>query len=142
MSKKQRRKTLQKKDPIIVRGDFGIDSAKMYIVAALIMFHIIPLVFVFMGENGVILLSTMFMFTLNPIFIFAVGFFNGMRLGFTWRFPLLLTVISTASILMYYEMESAENIVMTVTICLIVYAVFSFLSCAAGAFVKRFMGGF
>ena len=141
MSKKQSRKPLNSKPSIIVRGEFGIETSKMYIVAALIMFHIIPLMFLFMGDNGKILLSTMFMFTLNPIFIFAVGFFNGIRIGFTWRFPLLLMVLSTASVLMYYDIASAENFVITGMICLIIYGLFSIASEVIGAYLKRYIGG-
>lgn len=139
MSKKQRRKTLKKKNDIVVTGRFAMDSAKMYIVAAILMFHIIPLFFVFMGENGRVILAQFFMYTLNPIFLFAVGFFYSIRNGFDWKFPLLLTVISTISIVMYYDFETAYNVALGFSVSLCVYAVFAYLSSVLGGFVKRFL---
>ena len=48
---KNRRKSL-KKEPVIPKTDFSFYESKIYIIATIIMFHIVPLVFVMMGENG------------------------------------------------------------------------------------------
>lgn len=139
MSKKQRRKSLKKETGSIVKGSFGLDSAKYYIVAALIMFHILPLFFVFMGENGQVILATVFMLTLNPIFLFGVGFFYTIRNGFDFKFPLILTVIAAASLMMYYGYAAAENAVITLLVTGITYLVISYVSSLLGGFVKRFL---
>ena len=52
MSKKNRRKTLTKKEGMIRKGEFSIDDSKVYIVLTIVMFHILPLVLVMMGEKG------------------------------------------------------------------------------------------
>ncbi|MCC8169798.1 MAG: hypothetical protein LIO59_05470 [Oscillospiraceae bacterium] len=139
MSKKQRRRTLKQKKGIIITGKYSMEKAKMYFIAALLMFHIIPLFFVFMGENGRMILAQMFMYMLNPIFLFAVGFFYGIRNGFDWKFPLILTVVSTISIVMYYDFENINYVMLGFSVSLCVYAVFSYLSTLLGGFLKRFL---
>ena len=42
---KNRRKSL-KKEPVIPKTDFSFYESKIYIIATIIMFHIVPLVFV------------------------------------------------------------------------------------------------
>ena len=48
---KNRRKPL-KKEPVISKTDFSFYESKIYIIATIIMFHIVPLVFVMMGEKS------------------------------------------------------------------------------------------
>lgn len=139
MAKKQIRKSLKKPNGIIIRGKFSMESAKMYIITALLMFHIIPLFFVFMGENGRMILAQMFMFMLNPIFIFAVGFFYGVRNGFDFKYPIILTAISVVSVVMYYEFETAYNVALGFSVSFCVYLIFSYLSTLLGGFIKRFL---
>ena len=139
MSKKQRRKSLKQPKGIIIKGHFNMESAKMYLVTAILMFHIVPLFFVFMGENGRIILAQLFMYTFNPIFLFAVGFFYAIRNGFDGKFPLLLTIISTISIVMYHDFETVYNVVLGFSVSLCVYAVFAYLSSLLGGFAKRFL---
>lgn len=139
MAKKEIRKSLKKPDKIIIRGKFSMESAKMYIITALLMFHIIPLFFVFMGENGRMLLAQMFMFMLNPILLFAAGFFYGVRNGFDFKYPLILTLLSTVSIVMYYDFETAYNVALGLSLSFCVYLIFSYLSALLGGFVKRFL---
>lgn len=133
------RKSLKKQDGIIVRGRFGIETAKFYIVAALIMFHILPLFFLFMGENGQIILLTVFMLTLNPIFLFGVGCFYAVRNGFDFKFPFILAVLASASLLMYYGYGTAQNAVLTLTVTGLTYLVFAYVSALFGGFVKKFI---
>ena len=49
MSKKNRRKTITKKEEHISKNEFSIDESKIYIILTIIMFHIVPLAFVMMG---------------------------------------------------------------------------------------------
>ncbi len=139
MAKKKIRRSLNERKGIIITGKFAMESAKAYIIIALVMFHIIPLFFVFMGENGRMMLAQLFMFMLNPILLFSVGFFYGVRNGFDWKYPLILTVLSTVSIVMYYDFETAYNVALGVALSFGVYIIFAYLSALLGGFVKRFL---
>ena len=85
---KNRRKPL-KKEPVISKTDFSFYESKIYIIATIIMFHIVPLVFVMMGENGQLLLLQFFLMMLNPMFIALSGLIYGIKQGFNFKFPLL-----------------------------------------------------
>ncbi|MCD8390438.1 MAG: hypothetical protein LUD03_01170 [Firmicutes bacterium] len=131
---------------IIKRGEFSLETAKMYIAATIVVFHIIPLIFVFMGDTGIQILINIFLFTINIIAIFAIGLFYGVRIGFNFKFPLVMTVISILSYFFYYSSTSttidigtyAVNYIATGMIVLIVYAVFSYVSTIIGGWLKRF----
>lgn len=139
MAKKQIRRSLNEPKGIIIKGKFTMESAKMYIITAILMFHIVPLLFVFMGENGRMMLSQMFMFVLNPVFLFSVGLFYGIRNGFEWKYPLILTVISSVSIIMYYDFAGMYYVVLSFALSFCVYIIFSYLSVLLGGFVKRYL---
>ena len=136
------RKGLNEDTHLIKRGKFEMETAKIYLIIALIIFHIVPLGFVFMGETGLSVLFNMFLYTINTIFLFVLGVFYGIRVGYNFKFPLVLTVISVLSFVFYYNSDTIFNdanyYIMTGIITLIVYAVFSFLSTALGGWLKRF----
>lgn len=135
MSKKNRRKTLQKKEGIIPKGTFTIDDSKMYIIATIIMFHILPLIFVLLGENGKYILSFTYV-TVNPIFLGITGLIYGIKKGFNFKFPLIMTVLSALSVFMYGEFD--ESVMITTPIILgIVYLIFSFGATIIGAIVRK-----
>lgn len=140
MAKKIRKGLNEKKGGIIVTGKFSIEEAKMYIAAALIMFHIIPLFFVFWGEMGRLLLLQIFMFMLNPLFIFCVNMFHAIRLGFSFKFVGIVAALSTLSIFMYYEVEPGM-LFQTVFLCFCVYLIFAFVSEILGGMIKKLLGG-
>ena len=135
-------KGLNEDTHIIKRGKFEIETAKMYLVIALIVFHIAPLIFVFMGTVGLATLMNMFLYTINVIFLFGIGVFYGIRVGYNFKFPLVMLVISVLSYIFYYNsdtlFENANYYIMTGVITFVVYAVFSFLSTALGGWLKRF----
>ena len=135
-------KGLNEDTHIIKRGKFEMETSKMYLVIALIIFHIVPLVFVFMGKTGLDVLMNMFLYTINIIFLFAIGMFYGIRIGFNFKFPLVMLVISALSYVFYYNSDQlftdANYYIMTGVITVIVYAAFSFLSTALGGWLKRF----
>lgn len=135
---KNRRRSL-KKEPVIPKTDFSFYESKVYIIATIIMFHIVPLVFVMMGENGQLLLLQFFLMMLNPMFIALSGLIYGIKQGFNFRFPLFMAIIAMVSIPMYYQFETAEYVVMTATIMCIVYTIFSFVATIIGAFVKKLL---
>ena len=139
------RKSLNEDTRIIKRGKFEMETAKLYLVIALIVFHIVPLVFVFMGEVGLATLMNMFLYTINIIFLFVIGVFYGIRIGFNFKFPLVMIVISVLSYVFYYNSkilfpseDGAIYYIMTGMITFIVYSVFSFFSVVLGGWLKRF----
>ena len=136
------KKSLNEDTHIIKRGKFEMETAKIYLVISLLIFHIVPLVFVFMGEVGFATLMNMFLYTINVIFLFVIGLFYGIRIGFNFKFPLVMLVISILSYVFYYNsavlFTDANYYVMTGMITFVVYAVFSFFSVVLGGWLKRF----
>lgn len=138
MSKKNRRKTLQKESRI-QRGNFSVDDSKIYIIASIIMFHIIPLFFVIMGENGQLLLLQFFLMMLNPMFIALTGLIYGIKKGFNGKFPIFMAIVAFVSIPMYYNFENTGYMMQTTVIMAVVYIIFSYIATAIGGFVKNML---
>lgn len=136
MSKKNRRKTLKPQEKRI--QTFSMEESKIFLIATIVMFHIVPLFFVMMGENGQLILAQFFLLQLNPLFIGLAGLIYGIKKGFNLKFPLLMGVIAAISIPMYYNLE-AEYMMQTLIIEAIVYILFSYAAAALGAFIKRML---
>lgn len=134
-----------KSDGMIIRGDFRVEKAKGYIMAVIIAFHILPLCFVAFGETGKQLLTLYCMTIINPLMIFAIMMLYGVRVGFNFKMPLLCTLISAISIMMYYDFGSnaAEGILyyplVSTAVMFFVYGIFSYASNLIGAFIKHFL---
>ena len=139
MSKKNRRKTLRKKEGIIRKGEFSIDDSKIYVILTIVMFHILPLALVMLGEKGQEVLLMSFMVMLNPIFIALSGLIYGIRKGYNFKYPLFMGIISSISIPMYYNFETNSYLVQTLMVMTVVYMAFAFVSTAVGAFIKKLM---
>lgn len=135
------RKSLKKSGGPIATGKFTVEDSKMYIAAGLICFHILPLLFVFMGENGQAILMQVFLMTLNPIMIFCINCFHGCRLGFCVKFPVMMGFISALSILMYYNGIAEGMGLVTLVLFFLVYVVMAFGAEAVGGFIKKLIGG-
>ncbi len=139
---KKLRKGLGEDKRFIGRGNFEISTAKMYIVVLLIVFHIIPLLFAFMGTSGMKLLMNVFLYTINVIAIFGIGLLYGIKVGYNFKFPLIMTVISVLSFVFYYNdntiFSTPVNYIQTGLITIIVYTVFSFLATLIGGALKKF----
>ena len=118
-----------------------MENAKLYLAAILICFHILPMIFVFMGPTGQSVLLNMFMFMVNPMLIFGISFFYGVRIGFEWKFPLISGILATASIVMYYNFDSMNYLILSAMLCAIVYTLFAYLFVLFGAFIKKLLGG-
>lgn len=138
MSKKNRRKTLQKESRI-QRGNFSVDDSKIYIIASIIMFHIVPLFFVIMGENGQLLLLQFFLMMLNPMFIALTGLIYGIKKGFNGKFPIFMAIVAFVSIPMYYNFENTGYMMQTTVIMAVVYIIFSYIATVIGGFVKNML---
>ena len=139
MSKKNRRKTLTQKEGIIKRGEFSIDDSKVYIILTIVMFHIVPLALVMMGEKGQEVLMITFLMMLNPIFVGLAGLIYGIKKGYNFKFPLFMGVIAAISIPMYYNFESGTYMMQTLIVMAVVYLAFAFVATAVGAFIKKLM---
>lgn len=135
------RRSLKKRSGPIVTGKFSLEDSKMYVAAGLICFHILPLLFVFMGEAGQQILMTVFLTTLNPILVFCICCFHACRLGFCVKFPLIMGFVSALSIIMYYNGIADGMGLITFVLFLIVYMIFAFGSEAVGGFIKKLIGG-
>lgn len=134
-------KNLKKKKGIFTLAKFDMSQAKGYIIATLIMFHIVPLIFVCMGEMGQTALMTMFMFMVNPMMVFGIGLFYGVRIGFEWKFPLISGILSAASVPMYYNFPDINYLILSTLICFIVYTIFAYVFVFCGAIVKKIIAG-
>ncbi|MCH5209715.1 MAG: hypothetical protein J1F01_01990 [Oscillospiraceae bacterium] len=139
MSKKNRRKTLTKKEGMIRKGEFRMDDSKIYIILTIVMFHILPLALVMLGEKGQEVLLMSFLVMLNPIFIALTGLIYGIRKGYNSKYPLFMGVIASISIPMYYNFETNSYMMQTLMVMAVVYIAFSFVSTAVGAFIKKLM---
>lgn len=137
------RKGLGEDTHFIRRGKYSTEEAKVYLIVALIVFHIVPLMFVFMGEAGAVAMQTTLLYTVNVLFLFGIGVFYGIRVGYNFKFPLILTIISFMSYVIYYSngyiFENVYYYVMTGVITFIVYALFSFVSTAIGGIAKKYL---
>lgn len=130
----------KKKGGPIATGKFSVDESRMYLMAGIICFHIVPLFFVFMGENGQMILLSVFLTTLNPLIIFSICTFHACRLGFCFKFPLIMAMLGALSIGMYYNAMS-ENLIPSVVLFFAVYIILCLASELLGGFLKKFIGG-
>lgn len=103
------------------------------------MFHIIPLFFVIMGENGQLLLLQFFLMMLNPMFIALTGLIYGIKKGFNGKFPIFMAIVAFVSIPMYYNFENTGYMMQTTVIMAVVYIIFSYIATVIGGFVKNML---
>lgn len=127
------------------QGKFSFEEAKLYITAAIILFHIFPLVLKAFGEVGNALFDSLLMLVLNPIFISVILLIYGAKQGFNAKMPLLCILLATISVPMYHnieidpEMGLLYHYLVSTTISLIMYSLFAFASTWIGSFVKRLL---
>ncbi|MGN0107708.1 MAG: hypothetical protein ACI4A5_08430 [Hominilimicola sp.] len=139
MSKKNRRKTLTKKESYISKSEFSIDDSKIYIILTIIMFHIVPLAFVMMGENGQQILMLTFLMTLNPMFLAITGLIYGIKKGFNFKFPLFMGIIAAVSVPMYYKFDTSAYMMQTAIVMLFVYVIFALIATVIGGWLKKLL---
>ncbi len=136
MSKKNRRKTLVKKESIISVGDYNTDDSKVYIIASIIMFHIVPLIFIAFGEVGKEMYSQAFYLSANVLFLSITGIIYGIKKGFNFKFPLIMSVLAILSLIFYGDF-SKEMVLTGRVLFSCVYLIWSYVSTAIGGFLKR-----
>ena len=115
-----------------------MENAKGYLIVILLCFHILPLVFLAFGQLGTELLTQACMVYFNPMFLFAALLIYGIKIGFNFKMPLLASIFSGASVMMYYNFQNMSFKVMATLIMFIVYAIFAFGSIVLGSFIKRY----
>ncbi len=117
---------------------FDFVSAKYFIMAAIIMFHIVPLLLMFSAEAQTILYS-IFMVMLNPLFLLLEHLIYSARHGFNFKLPLISSVLGALSIVMYYYFQNSAYMLMTGIAMLVVYLVISLVGAVVGGFVKSYL---
>lgn len=129
---------------LIPRGAFSVDTAKVYILAAMIAFHILPLVLALAGKTSNAYLNSVFMFYFYPIIIFALLLVYGIKIGFNYKMPVITALLAAVSTIMYYSGASDTGMgilyypLLTLTLALFAYGLTAFLGILAGAFIRRF----
>lgn len=132
MSKNNRRKSLKpQKESVIRKSDFSMENSKIYIILTIVVFHIIPLIFIMMGKNGKMILALMYP-TVNPIFLGLAGLIYGMKEGFNFKFPAIIFILATLSVIMYGKFEGEMAVILGIT-----YLVFSFISTVIGGILSK-----
>ncbi len=125
-------------EKIIPTAAFTTENSKIYILVTIILFHVLPFILALIGDMGKMILTHLFMFYLNPLIVFATLFVYGLRVGFNAKMPLIVTLLASVSLIMYYSIEpDLAHYVLTFLLGFCVFAIMGFLGILAGAFVKH-----
>ena len=140
MSKRNRRRTLPARKEPLARVEFDASDSKVYILATLIIFHIVPLVFVLlhftMPDSNFMGLYTQFAIYFNSSLLAVIAFLYGIRKGFNFKLPFFISVIAILSIIFYINYMPSQTVPMLLAFGL-VYMLFSFIGIFVGAYLKR-----
>lgn len=121
---------------------FSLETSKGYMISIIILFHIVPLICVFLGEYGDAILASLLML-INPFAIFIINLVFGLKQGFSWKLPLFTIAIFAPSIIMYYNSittpEEITQAIMTTVIFIIVYFIFSLIAMWIGKWLKKYL---
>lgn len=135
MSKKNRRKSLVQKETLLPHNEFSVDDSKIYLILAIVVFHVLPLVFMAFGERGKLMYDMTYM-TINTMFLAIAGIIYGIRKGFNLKLPLIMTALAALSLIFYAEF-SAEMAVTGRLVFIITYLIIAVGGVALGAFIKK-----
>ena len=135
MSKKNRRKSLVQKETLLPRGEFDVNDSKIYLILALVVFHVLPLIFIAFGEKGKLMYDMTYM-TINTMFLAIAGIIYGMKKGFNFKMPLIFVALAALSLIFYAEF-SAEMAVTGRLVFIITYLIIAFGAVVLGAFLKK-----
>ena len=114
-----------------------MEHAKMFILADIIAFHIVPL-FILLTGVGEAILSQMFLTFVNPLYMAISSFIFGITRGFAVPGIFIKSGLACASIIMYYG-YGFPNVIMSAVIMFIVYGLASFIGMGLGNFFQRRM---
>lgn len=136
-------RSLKRKKETFVRNPFDMNSAKVYLIIMMVLFHIVPLIFKAFGDVGEQMYVGMFAVMINPMAIFAIMLFYGIRVGLNFKMPAICAGLELLSLFMYCSNVSGVIKFMTsiqsIIVLGITYSLFTFLAIFAGSFVKRYM---
>lgn len=135
MSKKNRRKSLVQKESYLPHGEFSMDDSKIYLILTIIVFHILPLVFIAFGENGRLMYDMVYL-TIDTMFLAIAGLIYGLKKGFNFKMPLIMTALGVLSLIFYAEF-SAEMAVNGRLVFAVAYLIIAFGAVIIGAFLKK-----
>ena len=116
---------------------YNMEHAKMFILADIIAFHIVPL-FILLTGVGEAILSQMFLTFVNPLYMAISSFIFGITRGFAVPGIFIKSGLACASIIMYYG-YGFPNVIMSAVIMFIVYGLASFIGMGLGNFFQRRM---
>lgn len=134
---------------VFAKAQFSSEKAQPYILAAILIFHILPLVLMLCGPMGKTLLVANMRFYVNPVIVAAITLVYGIKIGFNAKMPLVATLLSSASTIMYYNNikdtpfeQIRENgllyyDMLNFATFFVLYGVMSFIGIAIGSFIKK-----
>ena len=131
-------------DKLIPKGEFSMETAKSYIIAFMLAFHIFPLVLILCGPFGRAFLNTFCLVPLNPMMVLAIMLIYGIKIGFNMKMPLIGTLLSAVSVLMYHDLSTTapEGVLYFTLIAFvsmfIVHGIMAYAGALIGAFVRHF----
>ncbi|MCH5212684.1 MAG: hypothetical protein J1G06_06695 [Oscillospiraceae bacterium] len=136
-------RNLKKESGFLPRAVYSSETAKYYIMATIIIFHILPLVLKLCGPIGQSLLNTNVRIYVNPMAVLAILLVYGIKLGFNVKMPLFVTFLSAASTIMYYTIEIDRELgilyyyFLSFGSCFIIYGIMAFMGVFFGSLIKR-----
>ena len=136
-------RNLKKESGFLPRAAYSQETAKYYIIATIIIFHILPLVLKLCGPIGKSLLNTNMRIYINPMAVLAILLVYGIKLGFNVKMPMFTTLLSAASTIMYYtiEINQEQGILyyyfLSFAFFFIIYGIMAFMGAFFGALIKR-----
>lgn len=135
MSKKNRRRSLKEKESILPTSQFSVDDSKVYLVAALIVFHIVPLAFVILGDKGRDMYEMLYL-TLDTMFLAIAGVIYGLKKGFNFQMPLVMTALGVLS-LIFYPSFAPEMVIKGRLVFALTFIIIALGALIVGAIIKK-----
>ena len=136
-------RNLKKESEFLPRAVYSQETAKYYIIATILIFHILPLVLKLCGPIGQSLLNTNMRLYINPMAVLAILLVYGIKLGFNAKMPMFTTLLSAASTIMYYtiEIDKEQGILyyyfLSFAFFFVIYGIMSFMGVFFGALIRR-----
>ena len=125
------------------RAAYSAETAKYYILAVILIFHILPLVLKLCGSAGASLLNFNMRIYVNPMAVLAILLIYGIKLGFNFKMPLFATLLASASTIMYYQIDVDPQqgllfyYFQNFSLFFVLYAVMAFVGILAGSLIKK-----
>lgn len=135
MSKKNRRKSLKEKETLLPTSAFSVDDSKVYLIIAMIVFHIVPLIFIAFGERGKLMYDMVYL-TLDTMYLAIGGIIYGLKKGFNFQMPFVMTALGVLSII-FYPTFAAEMAVKGRLVFAVAFLIIAYGGVIVGAVIKK-----